>query len=545
MTERKDPDTPRPGDAAGTEPRPAAASSDVSRTEGTAPGLPEADRPQPPEASADVPPPLEMPTAGRRPESVTGPIGRPIPRTAAPRGDDPTVATTFRPANSAAVASGPGSPAKPAGAPGYSDLPDEETRPLSRPVAEETRLLRRPPDDGETRALRPRSAPGTTQSAEGVTSPGAGALPDGDAVRSPADVRPSTADVRPSAADATASGAGLSAAETLHLDGEPTVATGRPGGDQDQTGEADGPTERFSSRGGEWFGDGADGPGASASGARSSDGADRLLEGVPGVRGVDGPEGEDARVPEEDGEKPTASGGEGGGKPPGRKKVTSAGALIWVLLLLLGYTLVVQLRSNNDDQGLATARQEDLVSILSDLESRDSRLQTEIQSLESSQRQLTSGVSSRQAALTEAEKRADELGLLAGTLPGKGPGLKITIDKVKASEILNAVQELRGSGGEVMELAGVGGTTVRIVASSYFVDAQGGGIDADGTRLNGPWTLWVIGSPQTMQTALQIPGGVVASINGAGGSVTMEAQTMVEVTAVRKAGSLQYAKPTS
>jgi uncharacterized protein YlxW (UPF0749 family) len=213
--------------------------------------------------------------------------------------------------------------------------------------------------------------------------------------------------------------------------------------------------------------------------------------------------------------------------------------------VLLGYTLVVQLRSNNDDQGLATARQEDLVSILSDLESRDSRLQTEIQSLESSQRQLTSGVSSRQAALSEAEKRADELGLLAGTLPGKGPGLKITIDKVKASEILNAVQELRGSGGEVMELEGVDGAAVRIVASSYFVDAQGGGIDADGTRLSGPWTLWVIGTPQIMQTALQIPGGVVASINGAGGSVTMETQTMVEVTAVRKAGSLQYAKPAS
>ncbi|HEY0531093.1 MAG TPA: DUF881 domain-containing protein [Actinoplanes sp.] len=292
----------------------------------------------------------------------------------------------------------------------------------------------------------------------------------------------------------------------------------------------DGPTERLSAKADEWF------AGAVAeSGDGDAEPAGQSPERVAGVKGGDdaGASGDgDTLVPEE-------------AKPPAKQKLTSAGALIWVLLLLLGYTLVVQLRSNNDDQGLATARQEDLVSILSDLESRDSRLQTEIQSLETSQRQLTSGVSSRQAALTEAEKRADELGLLAGTLAGKGPGLKITIDKVKASEILNAVQELRGSGGEVMELAGIDGAAVRIVASSYFVDAQGGGIDADGTRLTGPWTLWVIGSPQTMQTALQIPGGVVASINGAGGSVTMEAQTMVEVTAVRKAGALQYAKPAS
>ena len=237
--------------------------------------------------------------------------------------------------------------------------------------------------------------------------------------------------------------------------------------------------------------------------------------------------------------------GEEAGAAGRRRRLSPAGALILVLLALFGFTVVAQLRSNNDDQGLATARQEDLVRILSDLEARDSRLQTEIAGLESSQRQLTSGVSSRQAALAEAAKRADELGLLAGTLPGKGPGLKIVIDKVKASAILNTVEELRGAGGEVMELAGNDGVTVRIVASSYFVDAEGGGIVADGARVTGPYTLWVIGSPQTMQTALQIPGGVVASVTGAGGSVTMEAQTLVQVAAVRKATTLQYAHPVS
>jgi uncharacterized protein YlxW (UPF0749 family) len=228
-----------------------------------------------------------------------------------------------------------------------------------------------------------------------------------------------------------------------------------------------------------------------------------------------------------------------------RSRASSAGALIAVLLALFGFTLVVQLRSNDGDQGLATARQEDLVRILSDLEARDSRLQSEIGALETSQRQLTSGVAGRQAALAEADKRADELGLLAGTLPGRGPGLVITVDKVKASAVLNAVQELRGAGGEVMQIAGAGGAAVRVVASSYFVDAEGGGIIADGQRLAGPYVLTVIGVPQTMQTALQIPGGVVASVNSGGGSVTMEQRTMVEVTAVRDATALRYARPAS
>ncbi|MCM4080169.1 DUF881 domain-containing protein [Paractinoplanes hotanensis] len=229
----------------------------------------------------------------------------------------------------------------------------------------------------------------------------------------------------------------------------------------------------------------------------------------------------------------------------GKRPSSPAGLLILALLALFGFTLVVQLRSNDGDDGLASARQEDLVRILSDLEARDSRLQSEISALETSQRQLTSGVAGRQAALAEAEKRADELGLLAGTVAGRGPGLRIVIDGVKASAILNTVQELRGAGGEVMQIAGAGGKAVRIVASSYFVDAEGGGIIVDGDQLPGPYVLTVIGVPQVMQTALQIPGGVVASVNSGGGSVTLEQRTLVEVTAVRDATTLQYARPAS
>jgi uncharacterized protein YlxW (UPF0749 family) len=230
------------------------------------------------------------------------------------------------------------------------------------------------------------------------------------------------------------------------------------------------------------------------------------------------------------------------------RRLSSAGALIWVLIALFGFTLVVQLRSNDTDQGLATARQEDLVRILSDLESREQRLTDEINTLEKSQRQLSSGVLGRQVALQEAEKRANELGLLAGTLPARGPGLLIAITPgptpIKASAILNTVQELRGAGGEVMQLAGADGAPVRVVASTSFVDA-GDAVLVDGVRLRGPYALTVIGDPQTMKTALNIPGGVVASVGNAGGTVIPQERTAVEVAAVRRADSLQYARPVS
>ena len=227
------------------------------------------------------------------------------------------------------------------------------------------------------------------------------------------------------------------------------------------------------------------------------------------------------------------------------RRPAPAGTLIWVLLALLGFTLVVQLRSNDSEDGLATARQEDLVRILSDLEAQDSRLLSEIQALETTRQQLSSGVEGRETAMKDAGERSEELGLLAGTVPGRGPGLDILLDRVDASDILNTVQELRGAGGEVMQLNGANGEAVRIVASSYFIDASGGGIIADGERLTGPFRLLVIGQPETMSPALQIPGGVVASVKNDGGSVTMDSRSMVDVTEVRKATALQYARPVS
>jgi uncharacterized protein YlxW (UPF0749 family) len=230
-------------------------------------------------------------------------------------------------------------------------------------------------------------------------------------------------------------------------------------------------------------------------------------------------------------------------------RASGAGILIAVLVGLLGFALVAQVNSNQNASSLSSDRPDDLVRILSDLDARKDRLNTEISSLQQTQQELQSGAAGKQAALAEAAKRADDLGILAGTIAAEGPGLRITLspgnDPIGAADVLDVVEELRGAGAEAMEIGDSrNGATVRVVASTYFIDADDG-IAVDSHKMGGTLTLTVIGDPQTMQTALSIPGGAVDTVKQHGGNVTMASPGTVRVTALRQATTPKYAQPAS
>jgi uncharacterized protein YlxW (UPF0749 family) len=162
-------------------------------------------------------------------------------------------------------------------------------------------------------------------------------------------------------------------------------------------------------------------------------------------------------------------------------------------------------------------------------------------------RELDSGASSREQVLKEAQERADDLGILAGTLPARGPGITLRFSdgtkQITAAHLLNAVQELRGAGAEAIQIDGSGGS-VRVVASAHFVDSGGGGVEVDGVRLKGPYTVTAIG-PADLDTAMTFRGGVVDDVTGDGGNVIVDEPRTVDITTVRSAPTLEYAKPVS
>ncbi|HKE63129.1 MAG TPA: DUF881 domain-containing protein [Micromonosporaceae bacterium] len=226
-------------------------------------------------------------------------------------------------------------------------------------------------------------------------------------------------------------------------------------------------------------------------------------------------------------------------------KLTAANMVIALLLGVLGFALIVQVRSNANESTLANDRPDDLVRILSDLDARKDRLTTEISSLQNTVQQLNSGAQSQQAALDAAAKRADELGILGGTLPARGPGLVIDLipasgQQIPANTVLDTIEELRGAGAEAMQISGTGSAAVRVVAATYFTDTTGG-VDIDGATIGGTLSITVIGDPQTIQAALSIPGGVDDTVRNDGGTVSLQTPGTVEVTALHEPQALQYA----
>lgn len=223
---------------------------------------------------------------------------------------------------------------------------------------------------------------------------------------------------------------------------------------------------------------------------------------------------------------------------PGRSQLAAA-----VLCGLLAFALVTQAHSNSTGNGLSSAHPQDLLAILADLQSRGDRLRSQVIDLQATEARLAGGRAGTQAALDEARRRAQTLGILTGTVAARGTGLVLTIDdprgSVRADDLVDAIEELRDAGAEALQLSGV-----RIVASSAVVDDPHGGVDVDGTRILAPYRLVAIGDPKTLSTALTIPGGVVDAVAGrAGAHATVTTSPSVTVSALRPLTTPRYARP--
>lgn len=215
--------------------------------------------------------------------------------------------------------------------------------------------------------------------------------------------------------------------------------------------------------------------------------------------------------------------------------------LAGVLCALLGFAGVAQVQSRDADSVLETARQSDLVQILDAQSQQADRLEDELAGLQSSYEDLLTDGDTQLTALLQARERLETLGILAGTLAARGPGVELVVTdpdrRVSAIRLLGAIEELRNAGAEVIQV-----NDVRVIASTYVLDGDNGP-EVDGTALESPYVLRAIGEAETLATAMAIPGGVIDSFAADGVSATVVTQLEVVVDALRAPVTPEYAHP--
>ncbi|WP_399015958.1 DUF881 domain-containing protein [Streptomyces sp. FIT100] len=224
-------------------------------------------------------------------------------------------------------------------------------------------------------------------------------------------------------------------------------------------------------------------------------------------------------------------------------RVTRAQLIVALLLFVLGLGLAIQVRSTSDNSALRGARQEDLVRILDELDDRTKRLEDEKQRLENQRTELETSSDQAEEARKQTQEKERQLGILAGTVAAEGPGITLTIEDaagaVESDMLLDAIQELRAAGAEAIQINGV-----RVVADTYL-SGDAGDIEVDGKGISAPYGFKVIGKSQDLETALNIPGGVVQTLEKEQATATVTRSEKIVVDALRPAQRPDYARSSS
>jgi uncharacterized protein YlxW (UPF0749 family) len=224
---------------------------------------------------------------------------------------------------------------------------------------------------------------------------------------------------------------------------------------------------------------------------------------------------------------------------PGRGQILAA-----IILFIVGVAGAMQIQINATDDTYASARREDLIQLLDGLSTESRRLEGEIAQLEQTRSNLQSGADTQRVAREEAGEHLSELSILAGTAAAEGHGIRMRIADPKAAVdaavLLDAVEEMRDAGAEVIEV----NNTIRVVGSTWFGSDQYG-LVIDGKPVSRPITLEVIGEPHSLEEAARFRGGIVSEITGPkiGGQVQIDQEDRLVIESLHASRENQYARP--
>ena len=180
---------------------------------------------------------------------------------------------------------------------------------------------------------------------------------------------------------------------------------------------------------------------------------------------------------------------------------------IAAVAFVLGLLVVIQLRSQAGDPGLAQLSSQDLTVLVANLNDRNDQLRREGSTLERDLATLVQNRSRGDVSIDEITADLERVRAYAGLEPVAGPGVMISITgPIDGAGVEELVNELRNAGAEAIAAGGI-----RIV-TGVVVTGEPGTAKVDGTPLVDGFEVDAIGAPDKLTGSLTRSGGVIAQL---------------------------------
>jgi uncharacterized protein YlxW (UPF0749 family) len=192
-----------------------------------------------------------------------------------------------------------------------------------------------------------------------------------------------------------------------------------------------------------------------------------------------------------------------------------------IVAFILGLLVVVQIRSQAGDSGLASRSAQDLTLLVANLNTRNDQLRSEVSALQRQLGGLELGGRNGTTALNEIRDDLARVRAWSGLDPVAGRGVAITISGTIAGPALeDLVNELCNAGAEALAIE-----DVRVVAATV-VGGGAGTLSVDNVALKDPFVVRAIGNPESLIGSLTRIGGIVAQLAATYPDVTVNVEAV-------------------
>ncbi len=195
------------------------------------------------------------------------------------------------------------------------------------------------------------------------------------------------------------------------------------------------------------------------------------------------------------------------------------------VLVLLGFLVVVQLRSQTTTAGLGNLSAQDLTVLVANLTTRNNQLRTEITALQQQRDSVSTAVQGGDTSAVQIRADLSRTEGWSGVVPVTGAGVRVLVQgSIPGDAVSQLINELRNAGSEGIAIAGIRDVPGVVVTGPV------GAITVAGVTPPQPLELLAVGQPETLSGSLTRAGGPIAQLGARYPGVTITVLAMDSVT---------------